>query len=81
MKTAISIRDEIYQAAERTARALGMSRSELYATAVKEFVARHAGDRVTEKLNEIYADDPASAELDKGLQALQFASLSREDTW
>ena len=81
MKTAISIRDEIFEAAERVARALGMSRSELYATAVKEFVARHAGDRVTERLNKVYADNPASAELDKGLQALQFASLPREDTW
>ena len=62
MKTAISIRDEIFQAAERTARALGMSRSELYATAVKEFVARHAGDRVTEALNDVYGDDPETSE-------------------
>ena len=81
MKTAISIRDEIFEAAERTARALGMSRSELYATAVKEFVARHSGDRVTERLNEVYANDLAASELDRRLHALQFASLPREDTW
>lgn len=81
MKTAISIRDEIFEAAERTARALGMSRSELYATAVKEFVARHSGEKVTERLNAIYADNPAASELDEGLQAIQFASLPREDTW
>lgn len=81
MKTAISIRDEIFEAAERTARALGMSRSELYATAVKEFVARHTGAGVTEALNDVYGDDPATSKLDEGLQALQFATLFRGNEW
>ena len=81
MKTAISIRDEIFEAAERTARALGMSRSELYATAVKEFVARHVGDGVTEALNDVYGDDPETSKLDERLQALQFASLFRDSDW
>lgn len=81
VKTAISIRDEIFEAAERTARALGMSRSELYATAVREFVERYSRDGVTERLNKVYADDPAASKLDEGLQALQFASLDRGDSW
>lgn len=81
MKTAISIRDEIFEAAERTAQALGMSRSELYATAVREFVERYARDGVTERLNKVYADEPAASKLDEGLQALQFASLDRGDAW
>ena len=54
MKTAISIRDEVFEAAERTAKDLGMSRSELYTKAVGEFVARHAGDQLTERLNAVY---------------------------
>ena len=80
MKTAISIRDEIFAAAERTARALGMSRSELYARAVDEFVARHSGAQVTDRLNALYDDESASA-LDAGLEALQFHSLNADDTW
>ena len=56
-----------------------MSRSELYSTAVKEFVFRHFRQRITERLNEVYGgDDPASL-LDDKLQALQFRSLPNED--
>ena len=79
LKTAISIRDEIFDAAERTAQALGMSRSELYSTAVKEFVARHSSLRITERLNEVYGGNDSVSRLDDGLQALQFRSLPNED--
>lgn len=79
MKTAISIRDEIFEAAERTATDLGMSRSELYSTAVKEFVDRHSSRRVTERLNEVYGSDDATSLLDDELQALQFRTLASED--
>ena len=41
MKTAISIPDEVFEAADRTAKKLGVSRSELYATAVHEFIERN----------------------------------------
>ena len=81
MKTAISIRDEVFEAAERTAKTLGISRSELYTKAVGEFVARHADDRVTERLNAVYGDDPSISALDKRLEALQFLSLPVEDEW
>lgn len=81
MKTVIFIRDEILEAAERTARALGMSRSELFATAVSEYLERHSRENVTERLNEIYADDHGASALDEVLRAFQAASLPREDTW
>ena len=81
MKTVIFIRDEIVEVAERTARALGMSRSELYAAAVREFLERHSGEKVTERLNEIYAAGHEASAPDEGLQAFQAASLAREDTW
>lgn len=81
MKTVIFIRDEILEAAERTARALGMSRSELFATAVSDFLERHSRENVTERLNAVYADDHGASAFDEGLQALQAASLPCEDTW
>ena len=61
MKTAISIPDEIFQDAERLARRLKSSRSELYSRALAEFVARHATDQVTEAMNEALAsiEEPA----------------------
>ena len=81
MKTAISIRDEIFQAAERTAQALGLSRSELYARAVAEFVARHSAERVTSGLDAVYGAGESASGLDEALEALQFLSLPDDDSW
>jgi hypothetical protein len=78
MKTAISIPDEVFEAAERLARRLGMSRSQLYANAVSEFLRRHFHEDVTERLNEIQEKGPS--ELDPIARALQYASLG-EDEW
>ena len=79
MKTIISIRDDIFEAGERTAESLGISRSELYARAVAGFVSLYCGERVTERLNAVYSDDESSSALDEGLEALQFHSLSAND--
>ena len=51
MKTAISIPDVIFAEAVELARRLSTSRSELYSRAVREYVARHSADQVTEKLD------------------------------
>lgn len=53
MKTAISIPDEVFRDAERLARRLKRSRSELYSRALAEYVARHAPDEVTENMNRV----------------------------
>lgn len=55
MKTAISIPDDVFADAERLAKRLKKSRSQLYSHALREFVARHADDRVTEILDEVVA--------------------------
>ena len=52
MKTAVSIPDDVFEEAERLARRMKKSRSELYSRAVADFVARHAQDRVTEAMNQ-----------------------------
>jgi hypothetical protein len=80
MKTAISISDEEFEAAEKLAKRLGMSRSELYRAAVADFVARHAEDRVTEKLNELYEDEDNTSSLDEALQWMQAVSIP-DETW
>ena len=51
MKTAVSIPDEIFQRAERLAKRDRRSRSELYAAALDEYVARHSPDEVTDAMN------------------------------
>lgn len=60
MKTAVSIPQDIYEAADRTAKRLGISRSQLYAQAVARFIAEQGDDEVTAKLDEL-ADEIAPA--------------------
>ncbi len=47
MKTAVSIPDLIFDEAERLARRAKRSRSDIYSSALKEYLARHAPDDVT----------------------------------
>jgi predicted transcriptional regulator len=57
MKTAISIPDDVFADAERLARELKQSRSQLYSRAVREYVARHSADSVTAALDAVCAED------------------------
>jgi metal-responsive CopG/Arc/MetJ family transcriptional regulator len=79
MKTAISVPDQLFEAADRLAERLGMSRSELYATAVAEFLEVHRGQGVTERLNTIYSAQSEMSELDSVLDTLQLQALPKED--
>ncbi len=79
MKTAISIPDEVFEQAERAAQRLGVSRSELYSTAVKEFVERYRQANLTEQLNEVYSEASSVSKLDPVLTALQAESVEKED--
>ena len=57
MKTAISIPDDVFTDAERLAKRMSKSRSELYSRAVREYVARHSPNQVTEALDALYEDE------------------------
>lgn len=56
MKTAVSVPDDLFAQAEALARDTGRSRSEVYSTALREYVARHAPDRVTDAVDAVVAD-------------------------
>ena len=56
MRTTVSIPDEVFAEAERLARHLKQSRSEVYSLALAEYVARHAPDRVTEAMDRVAAE-------------------------
>ncbi len=53
MKTAISVPDEVFASAERIAKRMKKSRSQVYSEAVAEYVARHEPDTVTEQINAV----------------------------
>ena len=62
MKTAISVPDPIFEEAERMARRTRRSRSELYSSALADYLARHDPDRVTEAMNRTLAEVGADAD-------------------
>ena len=78
MKTAISIPDSIYWAAEKLAVHLGMTRSALYTKAINKFLLEFRNDRITEKLNTLYEKETSG--LDSVLEKMQLIS-SEEDEW
>jgi metal-responsive CopG/Arc/MetJ family transcriptional regulator len=56
MKTAVSVPDDVYERAERLARREKRSRSDVYSTALREYVARHEPDQITEALDRTIVD-------------------------
>jgi metal-responsive CopG/Arc/MetJ family transcriptional regulator len=53
MKTAVSLPEQVFRAAERHAKRARKSRSQLYAEALSEYLARHSPDEVTEAMNRV----------------------------
>ncbi len=53
MKTAISLPESVFREAERFARRLKKSRSQLYVEAITEYLARHAPNSITEAMNNV----------------------------
>ncbi len=77
MKTAISIPDEVFVAAAGLAERLGVGRSELYSTAVAEYIARYRSKGVTARLNAVH--ETANSELDPAIVDLQSVSVGAEE--
>lgn len=77
MKTAISIPDPIFQAAEQVARKLKMSRSTLYTMALTAYLEQQQATNITAKLNEIYAE--SESQLDEEWTQAQSATLAQEN--
>jgi metal-responsive CopG/Arc/MetJ family transcriptional regulator len=51
MKTAVSVPNEVYEQAEALAGQTGRSRSEIYSTALREYLARHDIAVVTDAID------------------------------
>lgn len=78
MKTAVSLPDDLFRIAESVARRLKVSRSQLYATALSDFIERQSAGSVTEQLNAVYAR--RTAKVDPTLHRAQLRSVDN-DRW
>jgi hypothetical protein len=76
MKTAISIPDRIFRAAELAARSQRVSRSRFYAQAVEAYLKAQQAKGVTEALNAVYGTE--NSELDPDLATAAYHLLAKE---
>ena len=79
MKTAISIPDKLFEAADDLAARLGISRSQLYQRAVEHFLKSQGQDVIRESLDEIYGEDKIDGRLDPAVEFLQTVSIEKDD--
>jgi metal-responsive CopG/Arc/MetJ family transcriptional regulator len=85
MKTAISLPDRLYKAAEKTAKSLGFPRSQLFAKALQEFIDKHEAEDITAALNQLYSNEslteegPRKEAGDISIESLR--QLTKNDTW
>jgi metal-responsive CopG/Arc/MetJ family transcriptional regulator len=77
MKTAISVPDDVFESADELAEELGISRSELYSTAVAEYLAKHRAEDVTAKLNDVYSKHTSG--LPPEVRRAQARSIGKSD--
>jgi len=76
MKTAISIPDPLFRAAERAAKRQKVSRSRYYAKALASYLRSQREKGIKEALEAVYATE--SSELDPGFAAATCRLLSGE---
>ena len=82
MKTAISLPDDLFARAERTANQLGIPRSQLFARAVYEYLSRHDPENITIRINESLEHENAG--LDAALTNMQSETIYRmngDESW
>jgi len=81
VKTAISIDRGTWAAADTLAGEMGVSRSRLYALALREYLARHTALMVKERLDEVYTANREADEehLLRGARATQRRILGNEN--
>jgi hypothetical protein len=62
VKTAVSLRRELFEQGQALAGRLRVSRSRLFALALDEFIRRHQNRRLLERLNRAYGEPPDASE-------------------
>lgn len=79
MKTAISVPDELFAQAEVEAEKQGVSRSELYRVALREYLKRRLGEDIKEKVNRYFEAHPEDRGLEPDLRRASQQTLRRNE--
>jgi metal-responsive CopG/Arc/MetJ family transcriptional regulator len=81
MKTAISLPDNLFKMAEKTAKKMGIPRSQLFARAIEEFINKQSKNSITEKLNRVYGGTIQFEERANGVSFHSFKNSLKNDSW
>ena len=81
VKTAISIREPLFEKLEELADEMDMSRSRLLALALEQFIERYENRRLLEEINTAYADDSQEEELELSAKHSARRLEALEDSW
>lgn len=76
MKVAISLPDPVFSAAEKLAHRMRVSRSQLYAQAIEEYLGKRQDTLITERLNALYASEQNP--IDPAVAAAQLGAIGHE---
>lgn len=76
MKTAISVRDSLFQKAEKYAKDAKMSRSQLFSNAVEEYLAKREKEDLIAKINR--ACEKVDTSLEPAIRQYQSQNIKRE---
>jgi metal-responsive CopG/Arc/MetJ family transcriptional regulator len=80
MKTAVSLPDRLYKDAEKTAKTMGIPRSQLFAQALEEFITHHTKEDITEILNKVYSNGSNMNDVENA-SIERIRELTKNDTW
>ena len=71
VKIAVSIKKPLFEQAEKLAEQMQVSRSHLYTMALEMFLERHQSQCMLGRLNQLYEENPPTAEERRLLEAMQ----------
>ena len=82
VKTAISMPERLFEELEAAAKEMQVSRSQVFALAVKKFLRERENRRILEQLNRVYGEEPDEEERDlaKAMKA-RLRRLSAREEW
>lgn len=81
VKTAISIQENLFERIEELARELKISRSQLFARAIEDFIRREENRRITKDINDAYPGEADPAEEDRLLKMRSSHRRMVEGEW
>ena len=80
-KTAISLKESLFEQVNIIAEEMNISRSHLFSIAVEEFIERHQNQKMLEALNEVYQEGLDASELQLLREAKPKYRKLLEDEW